>query len=172
MAPVENRLTIVSTGSTSSIGTGWRAVAVELEQAAQRGQLAWTWSSTSRRVLLEDVVPLGAGGVLELEHGLGVEQVVLALAAPLVLAAELELAVGPLLGRSGRRCGGGPATSSAISSRPMPPSCDDGAGEVLVDHVVSRGRSPRRSARRVYEATVEMPIFDITLSTPLPDALM
>ena len=49
-----------------------------------------------RRVLLEDLVAAGAGGVLELEHRLGVEEVVLALAAPLVLAADLELAVGPL----------------------------------------------------------------------------
>jgi hypothetical protein len=47
-------------------------------------------------VLLEDLVALGPGGVLELEHGLGVEEVDLALAAPLVLAADLELAVGQL----------------------------------------------------------------------------
>ena len=49
-----------------------------------------------RGVLLEDLVALGPRGVLQLEHGLGVEEVELALAAPLVLAAHLELAVGPL----------------------------------------------------------------------------
>ena len=37
IAPVANRLTMDSTGSTSSIGTGVAAV-VELEQAAQRAQ--------------------------------------------------------------------------------------------------------------------------------------
>ena len=43
-------------------------------------------SSTSAGVLLEDVVAAGLGGVLEPEDGLGVEQVELAVAAPLVLA--------------------------------------------------------------------------------------
>ena len=47
-------------------------------------------------VLLEDLVALGPGGVLQLEHRLGVEEVDLALTAPLVLAADLPLAVGPL----------------------------------------------------------------------------
>ena len=42
-------------------------------------------------VLLEDVEALGPGGVLELEHGAGVEKVVLAPPAPLVLAADLDL---------------------------------------------------------------------------------
>ena len=36
--------------------------------------------------------------MLQLEHRVRVEQVVLALAAPLVLAADLELAVRPLVG--------------------------------------------------------------------------
>ena len=53
------------------------------------------------RVLLVDVVALGAGRVLQLEHGLGVEEVVLALAAPLVLAAEVEVAVRALVGAVG-----------------------------------------------------------------------
>ena len=48
------------------------------------------------RVLAEDVVAAGPRGVLELEDGVRVEQVVLAFAAPLVLAADLELAVGAL----------------------------------------------------------------------------
>ncbi len=41
--------------------------------------------------------------MLELEHGVGVEQVVLALAAPLVLAAHGQLAVGLLGGPVGDR---------------------------------------------------------------------
>ena len=39
IAPVENRLTISLTGSTSSIGDRGRAASIELEQAAQRGQV-------------------------------------------------------------------------------------------------------------------------------------
>ena len=38
MAPVANRLTIDSTGSTSSIGTGVALVEPELEQAAERAE--------------------------------------------------------------------------------------------------------------------------------------
>ena len=44
-------------------------------------------------VLLEDLVALGPGGVLELEDGLRVEEVVLALAAPLPVPARVEVAV-------------------------------------------------------------------------------
>ena len=73
-----------------------RALA-QLEQAAQRGE-ARRLRVDQRRVLLVDVVALGARRVLELEHRLRVEQVVLALAAPLVLAAEVEVAVRPLVG--------------------------------------------------------------------------
>ena len=60
--------------------------------AAAAGPARWRacsdWSSTRLAVLLEDVEALGPGGVLQLEHRLGVEEVVLALAAPLVLAAD------------------------------------------------------------------------------------
>ena len=75
-----------------------RAHAVaELQQPAQRGHpLALVVDQPG--VLLEDRVLAGAGGVLQLEHRVRVEQVVLALAAPLVLAADLELAVRPLVG--------------------------------------------------------------------------
>ena len=41
MAPVEKRLTISLTGSTSSIGTGGAVAVREPEQAAQGGQAAW-----------------------------------------------------------------------------------------------------------------------------------
>src|SRR3712207_6945807 len=44
-------------------------------------------------VLLEDVVATGPRRVLQPEDRLGVEEVLLAVAAPLVLAAGLELAV-------------------------------------------------------------------------------
>ncbi len=74
-----------------------RAVGGELEHAAQGGQ-AGGLVVDGAGVVAEDRVLAGAGGVLELEDGLRVEQVVLALAAPLVLAAEVEVAVGELLG--------------------------------------------------------------------------
>ncbi len=56
------------------------------------------------RVLPEDVVALGAGGVLQLEHGLRVEEVHLAVAAPLVLPALDQPATG---GRAVGRVGDG-----------------------------------------------------------------
>ena len=64
------------------------------EQAAQRGEVGRLIVDCGR-VFLENVVPLGPGGVLELEDGVGVEQVVFTLAAPLILAARIECSVGP-----------------------------------------------------------------------------
>ena len=46
------------------------------------------------------------------------------------------------------------------------------AGEVLVEHGLRDADGLEQLARRCGEATVEMPIFDITFSTPLPAALM
>ena len=95
-------------------------------------------SSTARGVLLEDVVAARPGGVLQPEHGLRVEQVQLALAAPLVLAADLA----GCGGSTGRRCSAGRprvcrrATSSASTSSPMPPRTGRGAGEVAVDQLL------------------------------------
>ena len=106
MAPVENRAMIDSIGSTSSIGTDV-AIAVELEQAAQRHQLARLVVDRGR-VLLEDVVALRPRRVLQLVHRVGVEQVRLALAPPLVLATEFEACGGHApRGGSGWPCDGG-----------------------------------------------------------------
>ena len=87
-------MTISETGSTSSIEIGSRPLArvLEAEQAAQRHQPLGLLVD-ARGVLLEDVVAPGPGRVLQAEDGLGVEQVRLALAPPLVLAADVELAV-------------------------------------------------------------------------------
>ena len=54
--------------------------------------------------------------MLQLEHGVGVEQVVLALAAPLVLAADLELAVRTLVGavQVGQRVAGGHVVGDVV----------------------------------------------------------
>ena len=88
-------------------------------------------------VLLEDVVALGTRGVLQLEHRLGVEQVVFALAAPLVLATELEPAVGPLLGaaRVGDRVTHPDRRRDLIEPDPAEPA--DGTREVSVDELLA-----------------------------------
>ena len=65
IAPVAKRLTIASTGSTSSIGTGCRR-GLKLEQAAQRGQRA-VLVVDQPRVLLEDRVLPASRRVLQLE---------------------------------------------------------------------------------------------------------
>ena len=171
MAPVENRLTISLTGSTSSIGTGGRSPSLSWNRP--RSVASWRGLVVDqRRVLLEDVVALRAGGVLQLEDRLGVEEVVLALAAPLVLAADLEVAVGALLGPvevgeavAGRDLGGELVEADAAEAA-------RGAGEVLVDEVLAQADGLEDLGARCSDATVEMPIFDMTLSTPLPAALM
>ena len=78
-------------------------------------------------VLLEDVVAACAGGVLQAEHRLRVEQVDLALAAPLVLAAgDQRAVVGPHAVRRGRRGGGGrgpPRRARRTRRRPAATRC-------------------------------------------------
>ena len=133
-----NRWTIALTGSTSSIGTGGRgSVAAELEEPAQRHQPAGLLVDP-RGVLLEHVVAAGPGGVLEPEDRVGVEQVRLALAAPLVLAADEQLAVrlpdavGRVGGRvPGRGLGGDDVEADAAELA-------DRAGEELVDEVLGQ----------------------------------
>ena len=137
MAPVEKRLTISLTGSTSSIGTGGALAVLELEQAAQRGELLRLVVDAGR-VLLEDVVALRARGVLQLEHRLGVEEVVLALAAPLVLAARPQVAVGRLLGtvEVGEAVTGGHLLGEHVEADAA--EAAGGAGEVLVDELLGQ----------------------------------
>ena len=112
------------------------AVALEAEQPAQ-GHQPLRLVVDRLRVLLEDVVATGAGGVLQLVHRLGVEQVGLTLAPPLVLAAELELAVGTVLGARRvrhlvpcRHLRGDLVEADAAE-------LGDRAGEVLVDELLA-----------------------------------
>ncbi len=106
---------------------------LQAQQAAQRAQLLGLVVDGGR-VLLEDLVALRPRGVLELEHRLRVEEVELALAAPLVLAPDLELAMGPL-GRP--RLVGQAVPRRHLGGQHGEPDAADaarGAGEVLVDH--------------------------------------
>lgn len=96
---------------------------------------------------------------------------VFALAAPLVFAADLELAVGALVGaiQVGQLVAGGHVGGDVVEID----SADRAAqtGEVLVEHLL--GDADRLVQLRAgVGASVEMPIFDITFSTPLPAALM
>ena len=90
-------MTISLAGSTSSSGIGARTPVAEFQQPAQRRHpLALVVDQPA--VLLEDLVLPGAGGVLQLEHGVRVEQVVFAFATPLVFPAHLEFAVRTFVG--------------------------------------------------------------------------
>ena len=107
----------------------------QLEQAAQRHEPLGLLVDPLG-VLLEDVVAPRPGGVLQPEDGVGVEQVRLALAAPLVLTAHLELAVreadavrGVCRGVPGRGLRGEDVEPDAAELR-------HGAGEVGVDQVL------------------------------------
>ena len=108
---------------------------LEPEQPAQRHQPLGLLVD-ALGVLLEHVVAPGAGRVLEAEHGLGVEQVRLALAAPLVLAADRRARGG----RARCRRAGTPsacrrATSCGDHVEADAAELGGGAGEVAVDDV-------------------------------------
>ena len=80
---------MLSTGSTSSIGIAGPS-ARKFQQTAQR-RLTCVLIVDEPRVLLEHLVLAAAGGVLQLEDRVRVEEVVFAVAPPLVLAAALEI---------------------------------------------------------------------------------
>jgi hypothetical protein len=82
-------LTIASTGSTS-LDRHRRPGRLQAEESAQRGTVLVLLVHEARVLLEEPVLPR-ARRVLQLEDRVGVEQVVLAVAAPLVFAARLEL---------------------------------------------------------------------------------
>ena len=105
---------------------------LEAEEPAQRHQ-PLRLLVDARGVLLEDVVATAPGGVLEPEDRLGVEQVRLALAAPLVLAADLELAVGR--GDASARVRRGVPAGDLLGDDVELDAAELGgrAGEVLVD---------------------------------------
>src|SRR5436190_16864488 len=115
----------------------WTDTFTECEQAAQRRQ-APRLIVDEFGVFLKDVVTLGARGVLELEHRLRIEEVVLAFAPPLILTTEVQVAVRAF----DRAIGVGDAVASgdllgdlvqtdAVEAR-------DGAGEVLVDELLGQ----------------------------------
>ena len=87
-----NRLRMLSAGSTSSIGIGVGGE-LQLEQPAQRRALARLLVHRLR-VFLVDLVLAGSRRVLQLEHRVGVEEMELSVAPPLVLAALVEVAIG------------------------------------------------------------------------------
>ena len=107
----------------------------ELEQPAQRHQ-PFGLVVHPGGVLLEDLVATFLGRVLQLEHRLGVEQVLLALAAPLVLATDPQVTVRGLLGPRQVR--------EAVAARDLlgdlvevdAAELGGGAGEVAVDQVL------------------------------------
>ena len=107
---------------------------IELEETAQRGQMLRLIVDETG-VLLEDVVSLRAGRVLQLEDGFRVEQVVFAFASPLVLATEFQLAmratlrVARIRDRVSRRHFGGDLVQTNTAQT------TDRAGEVFVHQV-------------------------------------
>ena len=122
MAPVANRRTIDSTGSTSSIGTGWFLPSRNSNRPAQRAK-PLVLVVDRARILLEDVVTARLRGVLEPKDGLGVEKVVFAVAPPLVLAPLQQPARQRFAARR-THDGDDRASRAAISARPMPPTRD------------------------------------------------
>ena len=107
----------------------------QLEQPAQRGALAGQLVD-GVGVAAEHLLLLAAGRVLQQVHGFRVEQVDLTLAAPLVLAADFQLAVfqGARVLHEGQRVPGGHVAGDGGQAAAA--GAGGGAGEVLVQHVV------------------------------------
>ena len=107
----------------------------ELEEPSERGELS-RLVVDELRVLAVDVLALRTRRVLELEHRLRVEEVVLAFATPLVLAAPVEVAVRELVGAVGVRAR---VTATHLFGQLVDPDATQarhGAGEVLLDELV------------------------------------
>src|SRR6185295_8185883 len=83
------------------------------------------------RVLLEDRVLAAAGRVLQLVDGLGVEEVVLAVAPPLVLAAAIELV--RVAGAGGERAAMPADDLLGDDRRADAADARRGAGEIVID---------------------------------------
>src|SRR5713226_913842 len=116
-------------------GNRWTHTFAEREQAPQRRQPS-RLIVDELGVLLEDVVTLGARGVLELEYRLRIEEVVLTFAPPLILTTEVQVAVrafdGPVGVGDAEASGdllGDLVQTNAVEAR-------DSAGEVLVDQLL------------------------------------
>ena len=115
----------------------WTDTFTECEQAAQRRQ-APRLVVDEFGVLLKDVVALGARGVLELEHCLRIEEVVLTFAPPLILTTEVQVAVRAF----DRAIGVGDAVASGdlLGNLVQADAAEarDGPGEVLVDEFLGQ----------------------------------
>ena len=98
-------------------------------------------------VIPEDGVLSGAGGVLQLEDGLGVKQVVLAFAAPLVLAAEIEVRWACSSGRGRKALRWRAANIGGDLFEVDSTERCDGAVEVLVQKLLGTGRWHRPTGR-------------------------
>ena len=108
------------------------------------------------RVLLEDRCSTATGCMLQLEHRVRIEQVILAVAAPLILTAPVQV------GRSHAAASGSAwlcrfRTSSAITSRPTPPMRDAVHVKYRSTNSCVRVRRPRRSGRRNSSAASRCP---------------
>ncbi len=110
-----------------------RLAGLEGEQTSERGQVP-ALLVHGAGVLLEDLVLTAPRRVLELEHRLGVEQVELAVAAPLVLAAPVELRGTDRAGRERVLVPAARLLGDDVEADPADPG--ERAREVAVDHVL------------------------------------
>ena len=124
-----------ATDSTSSIGTAGRVPGAQLEESAQRLQLAGLVVD-ELGVLAEDVVPARARRVLQPEDRVGVEEVRRAVAAPLVLATRPQALVSADGGILRVRVGVARGVLGRDDVEPHSPELRLGAREVLVDELL------------------------------------
>src|SRR5256712_548497 len=117
------------------------------------------------RVLAEDIFTAAAGGVLKAEHCLGVEEGILAVATPLVLAAPGQLVAPTVLVREPS-----PVVPKSVADDRFETDAADarsGVGEVLVDQL-----APKANRLDDLRATVALDRRDAHLGHDLDGALL
>src|SRR5580692_5094232 len=170
MAPVEKRLTMSATDSTSSIGMG--PPAAGRRRMSPRSVPSFDdWSSTAAVYSLKMEYCLERVACWSLNTVRGLKRWNSPSRrhwySPPTSSSRWARSVVRVSWADRCRV----ATSAASTERPTPPMRDD----VPVKYSSMSGPSSPMASKTcapVYEATVEIPIFDITLSTPLQQALM
>ncbi len=169
IAPVANRLTML--GDRFDFVQRNRVIhGRELEQPPQRGEL-FRLVVTELRILLKRRRAVHADRMLQLCDHFGVHHVMLAQPAPLILPPHLEIEI---FGHVDARIAVRVPPTDLFGHHVDPDALDARrrVREIIVDEVAVQPDGFGRLQRRGSCAVAEIPIFDITLSTPLLIALI
>ncbi len=170
MAPVEKRATMEATGSTSSMGTGGRTPVRRCMSPRNVASCA-DCSSTARVYSLNTSYRLDRVACWSLNTVFGLKRWISPSRRHWYSPPTSRSRWASSVGRSRWESRWRWATSSARTSSPTPPIRE--TVPVKYSSMTSGARpTASKTWAPVYDATVEMPILDITLMIPLEAALM